>query len=86
MLEPVFAGEFSCRILCVDFHEVTPPGRTVDNINRLRRVGYVPVHVYRTDVTFGREGRRNPTEPRSDRPRRERDNHVRTFGVWRQPV
>jgi len=59
VLEPVFAGELSCRVLCIDFHNVTSLGHMVESVNRLRCVGYIPVHVYRTDVTFVREpGRR----------------------------
>jgi FkbM family methyltransferase len=54
VLEPVFAEDLSCRVLCVDFHEVTSLGHMVDSVNRLKAVGYVPVHVYRTDVTFVR--------------------------------
>jgi FkbM family methyltransferase len=55
VLEPVFVGDLSCRVLCVDFHKVTSLGHMVDSVNRLRGVGYVPVHVFRTDVTFVRE-------------------------------
>jgi FkbM family methyltransferase len=55
VLKPVFAGDLSCRVLCVDFHKVTSLDDMVASVNRLRDVGYVPVHVYRTDVTFVRE-------------------------------
>ena len=58
VLEPVFAGDVSCRVLCIDFHKVTSLRHMVDSVNRLRDVGYVPVHVYRTDVTFVREASR----------------------------
>jgi FkbM family methyltransferase len=55
VLKPVFAGDLSCRVLCVDFHKVTSLDDMVASVNRLRDVGYVPVHVYWTDVTFVRE-------------------------------
>lgn len=52
VLEPLFSGDLSCRVLCIDFHKVRSLGHMVDSVNRLKDVGYVPVHVYRTDVTF----------------------------------
>jgi hypothetical protein len=52
VLEPLFSGDLSCRVFCIDFHKVTSLGHMVDSVNRLRDVGYVPVHVYRTDETF----------------------------------
>lgn len=55
VLEPVFSGELECRVLCIDFHKVTSLRDMVDSVNRLRDVGYVPVHVYRTDVTLVRK-------------------------------
>jgi FkbM family methyltransferase len=55
VLEPVFAGDLSCRVLCIDFHKVTSLDHMVVSVNRLRDAGYIPVHVYRTDVTFVQE-------------------------------
>jgi FkbM family methyltransferase len=55
VLEPVFAGDLSCRVLCIDFHKVTSLDHMVVSVNRLRNAGYIPVHVYRTDVTFVQE-------------------------------
>ena len=55
VLEPVFAGGLSCRVLCIDFHKVTSLDHMVVSVNRLRDAGYIPVHVYRTDVTFVQE-------------------------------
>ena len=54
VLEPVFSGELECRVLCIDFHKVESLRHMVDSVNRLRNLGYVPVHVYRTDVTLVR--------------------------------
>lgn len=55
VLEPVFAGKLSPRVLCIDFHKVTSLDHMVSSVDRLRDTGYTPVHVYRTDVTFVRE-------------------------------
>jgi len=55
VLKPVFAGDLSCRVLCIDFHKVTSLDQMVASVNRLRDAGYVPVHVYQTDVTFVRK-------------------------------
>jgi hypothetical protein len=43
-----------CRVLCVAFHKVTALRHMVGSVKRLRALGYVPVHAYRTDVTFVR--------------------------------
>jgi FkbM family methyltransferase len=54
VLEPIFTRELSVRVLCVDLHKVESVEHMAGAVTRLAGVGYSPVHVHRTDVTFVR--------------------------------
>jgi FkbM family methyltransferase len=54
VLTPVLSGELTVSVLCVDFHRIESLRQMAGAVRQLTVVGYSPVHVHRTDVTFVR--------------------------------
>jgi len=52
VLEDVLGSGLRPQILCIDFHRVAGFKALSAAVQEVRARGYVPVHVYRTDVTF----------------------------------
>jgi FkbM family methyltransferase len=52
VLEDVLGSGLRPRVLCIDFHRVAGFDELCTAVDDVRAHGYMPVHVYRTDVTF----------------------------------
>jgi FkbM family methyltransferase len=52
VLDSVLESDLRVKVLLVDFHRIGPVGQMAEMADRLRSVGYRPVHLDRTDLTF----------------------------------